>query len=576
MTSYPKKGRSDISRTARPQKRRFQGNQFTSADEDTAETSASARKLLTASSEDIRTNPLHTYRIIEFATVFLALSEILVCRQCKQAVSFEDAGHRGLGFKIIVTCRCGRREINSGPFIHTGYEINRRIVLVMRLLGIGRNGINLFCNVMDICSGLSESSYNKIVHHIHSAAKSVFDFTCKKAVEEEKEKNSEQERPLLNLKVSGDGSWKKRGFKSLYGVTTLIGYYSGKVIDLVVKSSYCQGCTFWKNKTNTDEYCEWFEVHEEQCTKNHEGSAGKMEVDAIKEMFSRSEDKYGVKYGNYIGDGDSKTFKAILDLNPYGDEFQVLKSECVGHVEKRMGSRLRNVKKAKKLGGRGRLTDSIITKLTKYYGLAIRRNVNSVEGMRKDIMATIKHIFSTKENPDHGNCPSGADSWCKWQKAVAQGKDPTLVDLTPPLNQSLKEHLLPIYEDLSKEDLLQRCLGGHTQNANESFNSTIWLMTPKHLHSGKKIVEISSFIAAGVFNEGYSSILRMMNDLDIRIGTQCRIFAENVDRCRIERQNQRSLFETKQARLARKQKLLEDNANFDEAEGLFYAPGIAD
>ncbi|GBP63899.1 Probable RNA-directed DNA polymerase from transposon BS [Eumeta japonica] len=66
---------------------------------------------------------------------------------------------------------------------------------------------------------------------------------------------------------------------------------------------------------------------------------GKMEVDAIKEMFSTSEEKFRVKYGNCIGDGDSKTFKAILDLEPYGKELPVVKSESIGHVEKRMDSR---------------------------------------------------------------------------------------------------------------------------------------------------------------------------------------------------------------------------------------------
>lgn len=40
----------------------------------------------------------------------------------------------------------------------------------------------------------------------------------------------------------------------------------------------------------------------------------------MKEMFSRSEEKFNVKYTNYIGDGDSKTFKALLDLQPYGED----------------------------------------------------------------------------------------------------------------------------------------------------------------------------------------------------------------------------------------------------------------
>ncbi|GFX33519.1 uncharacterized protein TNCV_1931861 [Trichonephila clavipes] len=53
---------------------------------------------------------------------------------------------------------------------------------------------------------------------------------------------------------------------------------------------------------------------------------------------------------------------------------------------------------------------------------------------------------------------------------------------------------------------------GHTQNANESFNSTIWRLSPKHLHSGVKIVELSSYLAVGLFNEGNSSLLMVMNE----------------------------------------------------------------
>ncbi|KAJ8943011.1 hypothetical protein NQ318_008329 [Aromia moschata] len=56
-----------------------------------------------------------------------------------------------------------------------------------------------------------------------------------------------------------------------------------------------------------------------------------MEVDSLKEVFQRSEEMHNVKYAQYIGDGDSKTFKAILDLDPYNND---LKKECIGHVEK--------------------------------------------------------------------------------------------------------------------------------------------------------------------------------------------------------------------------------------------------
>ena len=139
----------------------------------------------------------------------------------------------------------------------------------MRLLGVAGEGINVFCNIMDIYTGLSQGSYNKIVKHINAATKSSFQFFSQKAVKEEIEKNVEHGREEKNSKVSGDGTWKKRGFKSLYGVTTLIGYFSGKVIDLVVRSSYCQGCISWKNKTYTEEYSKWFEYHKEECMKNY-------------------------------------------------------------------------------------------------------------------------------------------------------------------------------------------------------------------------------------------------------------------------------------------------------------------
>jgi len=48
------------------------------------------------------------------------------------------------------------------------------------------------------------------------------------------------------------------------------------------------------------------------CEANHVGPAGNMEVLSIKEMFQRSEEKYDVKYKNYIGDGDSKTYTGVI------------------------------------------------------------------------------------------------------------------------------------------------------------------------------------------------------------------------------------------------------------------------
>ena len=93
----------------------------------------------------------------------------------------------------------------------------------MRLLDIEREGLNTFCNFMDICSGLTESAYNKIIEHIYSVTKVEFESCAQRAINEEKKENKKRERSIFNFKVSGNGSWKKHlGLKSLFDVHSVL------------------------------------------------------------------------------------------------------------------------------------------------------------------------------------------------------------------------------------------------------------------------------------------------------------------------------------------------------------------
>ena len=51
-----------------------------------------------------------------------------------------------------------------------------------------------------------------------------------------------------------------------------------------------------------------------------------------------------LRYTTFIGDGDSKSFSAIQRMKPYGSDVTITKEECVGHVAKRMGTRLRKLR----------------------------------------------------------------------------------------------------------------------------------------------------------------------------------------------------------------------------------------
>ena len=91
-------------------------------------------------------------------------------------------------------------------------------------------------------------------------------------------------------------------------------------------------------------------------------------------------------YGEYFGDGDSKSFQTVRDVYLEDHGITVEKKGCVGHVQKRLGTALRKLKKETKgMGGKGRLTDAMIDKLQNYYGIAIRGNPGDLAGMKKAI-----------------------------------------------------------------------------------------------------------------------------------------------------------------------------------------------
>ncbi|GFU66526.1 uncharacterized protein TNCV_639601 [Trichonephila clavipes] len=121
-----------------------------------------------------------------------------------------------------------------------------------------------------------------------------------------------------------------------------------------------------------------------------------MEVCGMQKIFLRSEQKHGLKYQRYIGDGDSKTFLSIAEKEPYGDSVPI-------------------VSDGKTIGGKGRLTDAIISKLTTFYCNAIRANSHNVNEMRQAVWA---HTSSTDDEPKHWFYPKGKNSWCKYNVSV--------------------------------------------------------------------------------------------------------------------------------------------------------------
>ena len=98
--------------------------------------------------------------------------------------------------------------------------------------------------------------------------------------------------------------------------------------------------------------------------------------------------------------------------------------------------------------------------------------------MKSGTLASLFHVASSEKNNWHfPHCPTGRDSCCKYNQDKENGTTTYKPGPGLPLDIVLK--IRPIFEDLSCDKQLEKCLHGKTHNANESFNGTIWDRIPK-------------------------------------------------------------------------------------------------
>lgn len=81
-------------------------------------------------------------------------------------------------------------------------------------------------------------------------------------------------------------------------------------------------------------------------------------------------------------------------------------------------------------------------------------------------------------------------------------------------------------------------------------------------------------MATEIFNEGYAAVLTTMQLLDLKTGQICKMFADNIDAQRIERENRHVSSSNKETRTARKLEQMYQNEFFKKAEGFLYVVGI--
>lgn len=156
------------------------------------------------------------------------------------------------------------------------------------------------------------------------------------------------------------------------------------------------------------------------------------------------------------------------------------------------------------MAGKSKLTDQVIDRLTHYY---VRRNVRkTAQDFKNDILSTYYHVTSTDDNPHHGQCPTGRESWCFYNVALAKNEtSPSHIRMKVKFSLQPEERkkVLQIYISLRDDDLLQRCLKGRTQNPNESFHSKVWSTISKSNFYSHEADQFSMALTALYHNFGH-------------------------------------------------------------------------
>ena len=430
-----------------------------------------------SSSSDDGSAGVEGFRFVDLA-VRASIFQLLLCPICKKNhVELEEDGDRKMGFASLLLINCTGEKCKFLEKFYSSskvgncqaFEVNWRIVLASRNIGVGHQGLAKFAGTMNMPPPMNENAYRDAVEAVGKAAQTVCQQSMRAAVEDVKTYYEPEADGVFDIGISGDGTWRKRGYSSIYGIVTALSTVTGKVIDIEIMSKDCRECTVWRNKEGTQKFQDWWEGHQHICQANHLGSSSSLDASGLLAIFQRSVENYSIRYAEFLGDGDSKAHKLIVDEAVYGAR-PVSKLECVGHVQKQLGSRLRSLKKrmgqsrledGKPIGGTGRLTKNKIDQLQVYYGNAIRNNIHDIQSMENAVMAIGHHTQSTDENPDHDLCPPGEHSWCGYQRDLARGTSD--YEHTHPLPAAAADAIYPVFEALSDKDLLGRCLHGGTQ-----------------------------------------------------------------------------------------------------------------
>ena len=110
-----------------------------------------------------------------------------------------------------------------------------------------------------------------------------------------------------------------------------------------------------------------------------------METERVYQIFQRSIKKHNFEANiQYLSDGESKSYLSVKNIYK---GLEIKKLECAGRYQKKIGTRLHNLKKKERvLDGHGRLIGATIDHLQNFGGATILQNKGNLEKMKSSLL----------------------------------------------------------------------------------------------------------------------------------------------------------------------------------------------
>src|SRR5699024_11156602 len=101
------------------------------------------------------------------------------------------------------------------------------------------------------------------------------------------------------------------------------------------------------------------------------------------------------------------------------------------------------------------------------------------------------------------------------------------------------------------DDLLNKVAHGKTQNANECANSTVWNLLSKNGFANRVLVELTSFMAICLYNEGKISVLDVLSSLGVQFGREMVDKCKSMDRLRVNKKRRAECYKSSRSKKAK-------------------------